>query len=108
MNEIKLAKKYISKEQSAIARNIEFSISFTSYKNLMRAKKCYYTGICLTEPTGPAQLTTDRTIDRIDPTKGYVHGNVVACCFQANQIKSQMEQYPKITKKIFRKSKIFA
>lgn len=108
MNDIELATKFIRKHQSSISRNIVFDLSFTSFKNLMRAKKCYYTGVTLTTATGPSQKETDRTIDRIDPSKGYVKGNVVACCYKANQIKSTLEHNPKIASSIIKKSKIFS
>lgn len=92
MCDVHLAKKYVAKAQSSASRGIAFELSFTSYKNLMRAKKCYYTGIILTDPVGGKALNqTDRTIDSIDNTKGYVSGNVVACCWAANQLKSFTE-----------------
>jgi hypothetical protein len=34
---------------------------------------------------------TDRTIDRVDASKGYVIGNVVACCYAVNHMKSLVE-----------------
>ncbi len=96
--ELKIAKKLISKEKDAKRRGIEFALTFQSMKNLMKAKRCYYTGIVLTEPAGLqddqasfGRLASDRTIDRIDGSKGYVPGNVVACCNAANSIKSQLE-----------------
>lgn len=95
--DLKIAKKLISKEKDAKRRGIEFSLTIQSMKNLMKAKRCYYTGIVLTEPAGlcddqiGGRLASDRTIDRIDGTKGYVPGNVVACCNAANNIKAQLE-----------------
>lgn len=106
MNDIKLAQKFISKQQSSEVRGIPFDLSFVSFKNLMRAKKCYYTGIKLTDPKSSNQISTDRTIDRVDSTKGYTKGNVVACCYEVNQLKSQLEKKPKLVKQIIRKSKI--
>ena len=46
------AKSYLSKIQSCKQRGIEFKLNFTSFKNLMRAKKCYYTGVTLTRGGG--------------------------------------------------------
>lgn len=91
-----VAKKLASKAKNAKDRGIEFSLTFQSMKNLMKAKKCYYTGITLTTPEGvqPDQTgnkASDRTIDRVDGSKGYVPGNVVACCNAANNIKAQLE-----------------
>lgn len=81
------------KAENAKKRGIEFDLSFQSMKNLMGAKRCFYTGIILTKSTGKeAELKlSDFTIDRIDGTKGYVKGNVVACCHAANQMKNQFE-----------------
>lgn len=46
----------------------------------------------LTVPrAGKQALTTDITIDRIDNTKGYVKGNVMAISNRANNLKSIFE-----------------
>lgn len=92
-----VANKLKQKYNDAKARGIEFDLSFQSMKNLCKAKRCGYTGIVLThhryqgtgEPIRP--LPTDFTIDRIDAAKGYVAGNVIACCNAANNFKSQLE-----------------
>lgn len=93
--DISIARRYMSKADNARTRGIEFGLSFTAFKNLMRAKKCYYTGVELTQPISKNGMkSTDRTIDRIDSTKGYVSGNVVACCHAANQMKAMWEGNP--------------
>ena len=81
------------KADNAKRRGIEFNLTFTSMKNLMSAKKCYYTGILLTKSTGKeGELKlSDFTIDRIDGSKGYIKGNVVACCHGANKMKNEFE-----------------
>jgi len=86
--DITLAEKYLRKVEDAKNRGIEFNLSLTSYKNIQRAKRCYFTGITLTDVPN---LANTRTIDRIDPTKGYEKGNVVACSFAANYFKSKIE-----------------
>lgn len=88
-SDISLAEKYLNKAENAKKRNIEFNLSLTSYKNLQRAKKCYFTSIVLTDKV---DLPNSRTIDRIDPNKGYEKGNVVACCLAANQLKARIEE----------------
>jgi hypothetical protein len=89
------AKHLTWKAENAKKRGIEFDLSFQSMKNLMKAKRCFYTGIILTKSTGKEAngelRLSDATIDRIDGTKGYVKGNVVACCHAANQMKNQFE-----------------
>jgi len=84
--------KYKNKVQNAKERGIEFSLSLTSFINLMKAKKCQYSGVFLTEPDSGSPSPTDRTIDRIDPSKGYIKGNVVVCCHAANQLKAFCEK----------------
>jgi repressor of nif and glnA expression len=86
-----VAKKMSSKASNAKDRGIEFNLTFASMRNLLSAKKCYYTGLPMTKPTGVKQVGSDLTIDRIDASKGYIKGNVVACCYAANQLKSQVE-----------------
>lgn len=88
-----VANKLRRKADDARARGIEFNMTFQAMKNIMGAKKCHYTGLPLTMPRSnmPAR-GSDVTIDRVDCTKGYVKGNVVACCHAANQLKSQVEQ----------------
>lgn len=92
--EKRVARKFLAKMYDAEKRGLEFTLSLKSIENLMKAEYCYYTGFKLTEPKseeGSFQIATDRTIDRIDASKGYVKGNVVACSFAANQLKSMCE-----------------
>ena len=89
--EKKVAQFYLSKSQSCRKRGIAFELSLMSVRNLLRAKRCYYTGVPLTRYNGKAQRPTDITIDRVDSSKGYVRGNVVACCQAANSYKSVFE-----------------
>ena len=92
MNDLTIAQKYVSKAQNAKARNLSFDLSFTSFKNLMMAKRCFYTKAILTDYDSTiGNRPTDRTIDRLDCNLGYVKGNVVACCSVANQLKASME-----------------
>jgi hypothetical protein len=90
--ELKVMSKYKSKRNDARNRGLDFDLSFQSVKNLMLAKRCAYTGITLTDPIdGSPVRGSDRTIDRVDASKGYVRGNVVACCHAINHMKGQVE-----------------
>lgn len=91
MDDLKIAKKYIGKADRARTDGYEFKISFQSFRNMMLAKYCKFTGIKLTEPSGPTQIASNRTIDRIDSSKGYVSGNVAAVCYAANKFKGMLE-----------------
>jgi hypothetical protein len=82
-DDYKIAKAYISKSDSARTKGYGFTLSYTSFKNMCKAKKCYFTGLPLTAETF--------TIDRIDNTKPYEHGNVVACHRDFNNLKSLIE-----------------
>lgn len=78
-----IARFYILKSERSAARNIEFNLSFAEFKRLNQAKRCRFTGIELTYNTF--------SIDRIDNTKGYVTGNVVACHKAFNKMKGCAE-----------------
>jgi hypothetical protein len=83
----KVAKKYLSLKASAQNRGIDFNLSILSLRNVLNAKKCYYTGTALTYIDGhPNSLT----IDRVDADKGYVTGNIVACSYDFNQRKGAL------------------
>ena len=86
MNDLELAQKYVATAESAKSRNIEFTLSLTSYRNLMRSKKCFYTQVPFKN-----KGIYKRTIDRIDNKKGYIHGNVVACTQRINSMKNSWE-----------------
>lgn len=81
-----ISRKYLNLHQSAKKRGKDFNLTFSDVKKLLSRKTCYYTGMKLSREEGNNQLT----IDRIDGTKGYVKGNVVACSHWANQIKNSL------------------
>ena len=82
---IRITEKKLQLMKSAQKRNLEFNLTDYDVKLLLKRKTCYYTGI---------EFTTlgdyHRTVDRIDNTKGYVKGNVVACTHIANQLKNEL------------------
>lgn len=81
--DIMVASKMIQLKESATRRNKEFNLTLSDVKKLVKRRTCYYTGIKFDRSSELLKLT----IDRIDNTKGYVKGNVVACCSEVNQIK---------------------
>ncbi|WPJ20587.1 putative anti-sigma factor [Pseudomonas phage vB_PF_Y1-MI] len=88
--DMRIIAKLQSKQQNALGRGLDFNMTFQSMKNIMEAKKCFYTGVTLTDsPAG--NKPTDRTIERVDNEKGYIIGNVVACSYEANQVKAMFE-----------------
>lgn len=90
-----VARKLTKKASNARERGIPFDMTFTSMKNILKSTKCYYTGIPLVLPTSgmdSSKLPPNAlTIDRIDSSKPYTHGNVVACCYAFNSMKGQVE-----------------
>lgn len=84
---------YANKLLSCKARGIEFNLTYTQVKNMLRAKRCQYTGITLTKSSGAKQLPTDVTIERIDSSKPYETGNVCAVSYAANMAMNNMEQW---------------
>lgn len=91
-----LMKKYSNKRSDARSRNINFCLSFMAFKNLMTAKRCYYSGLVMNddEPQINEYNPYKRSLDRKDASKGYEDGNVVACCQFVNNIKSNILEHP--------------
>lgn len=89
MEDLVIAKRFVYLSNRAGSKKIAFNLTIASMRNLLAAKKCYYTGIPLQteDNTRPDYLT----IDRKDYREGYVKGNVVACSHAANQLKSVIE-----------------
>jgi elongation factor P hydroxylase len=81
---------YGNYKASAKHRNLEFSLNKEEFRNLTDGN-CYYCGM---SPQG-IQVKKDSNgayvyngIDRIDNNKGYISGNVVACCKWCNRSKN--------------------
>ena len=85
--DVYIAQKLLWLKERADEKGIDFDLSLTSVRNLIRANQCYYTGEPLTDEVNhPLQ----RTIDRIDCQRGYVKGNVVACSRYFNEKKGNL------------------
>ena len=85
--DIEIARKLLQIEQSAKSRNIPFDLTFQDVKRVLTAKRCFFTGAILTDVVGsPNKLS----FDRIDNTKGYITGNVVACSESFNKTKNNL------------------
>lgn len=80
-------KLYLMKRENAISRGLAFDLSLQSIKNLLRTKKCPYTGITLQlyKCTTGAVPNDAVSIERVDGTKGYIKGNVIAVSKIANK-----------------------
>lgn len=85
ITDLDVARKYIQLQDSARKRCKEFSLSLVDVRTLLKKKTCHYTGMKFSE-----EPNLKRTVDRIDNTKGYIKGNVVACTHIANQLKEML------------------
>lgn len=85
VTDLEVARKMLKIHQSAQDRKLDFDLSFESVKKLLQYQTCYYTGKKF-EDDG----LMSRSFDRIDSTKGYVEGNVVACTVDINGKKSNL------------------
>lgn len=84
VNEKAISSKKSSLKTSARKRNLEFNLSDDDIRILLERKTCYYTGSRFSSEN----RKYSKTIDRIDNSKGYVTGNVVACTHGANSLKN--------------------
>lgn len=95
--DVYVARYYTNKVKNSRSEGHEFHLSLTQVKNMLRAKRCQLSGVELTHGAGgegtksPVRRFTDVTIDRIDNTKPYVSGNVMAVCYGVNTFKGVLE-----------------
>ena len=89
MTDLEIAKKYISKINNAEEKGHEFSLTLPEFTKLMRRKTCFFTRVVINDKLH--QTGNARTLDRLDNSKGYVTGNVVACTFYFNRLKAVFE-----------------
>lgn len=80
-----VALKYLHKKVQADNRGIEFTLSLSDMSRLMKAKRCYYTGVELTLG-GSLGLS----FDRLDSTLGYTRSNTISCSAIANTLKENL------------------
>lgn len=79
-----IAEKYRNLAFSARSRGLKFNLTLEDVESIILAKHCYYSNV---EFDG---VTHIKTVDRIDNTKGYISGNVVACTYEINQFKNDI------------------
>lgn len=71
--------------RSANKRGLDFNLTDANVRSLLKKKSCHYTGVVFGSDDDPLNV---RTFERVDETKGYIHGNVVAVTLRANRIKN--------------------
>lgn len=82
LDDIKIARSYVGKQQNAENRGKPFTLTFNQHKKLKNAKRCHYTNVKLHEG--------NYSIDCIDPKLGYTKENAVACDKRLNERKGDL------------------
>lgn len=83
--------------RNARYRGFEFGLEVSEFRMITQAA-CHYCGADPDNQHKPARATRGALnyvyngIDRVDNAKGYVAGNMVACCKACNRAKSDMPQ----------------
>jgi len=88
--QLKIASRYISKQENALDAGITFALPLISFINVMGAKRCSITGHSIRN-AGRSFDWNYTTIDRIDRSKGYQKGNCIAVASHVNKIKGLVE-----------------
>ena len=87
IDDMYICKRMVRIISSGESRGIDVNLTFAELKKILRARKCFFTGVDLDyEENSPTQLT----VDRLDNDKGYVNGNIVACSKEFNEIKGNL------------------
>lgn len=76
---------WISAKHNAANQNLEFNIEDD---DIIIPTHCPYLGTPITKIYGGGHLATNASIDRIDPSKGYIKGNVQIISRKANRMKN--------------------
>lgn len=96
-------------KRSATKRGIEFTITLEYIANLYKEQdgKCAVSGVSIDIKGTPWKGQTG-SLDRIDPTKGYIEGNVQWVHKQINELKwdLQPEEFYSIVKQIYEYNKL--
>lgn len=89
-----LRKQFNNKKSDAFKKGIEFKLSYEQYKKIWMGETCFYTDKELTQE--------NKSIDRVDSTKGYTVENSVLCDKDLNVSKGNLskEQIDALYKKL--------
>lgn len=86
---VRMVKSYLAKMENAKQAGHEFTLTIQEWINLNTNPVCDLTGVPL--HFGDIHDPQRFTVERKDPNKGYVKGNVVAMSYTANQAKSHVD-----------------
>ena len=91
LDDATLCRLYINKASNANNDGHEFTLTFSEYKRVVKRKTCALSGITFSNYKAGDKSFTALTLDRLDNSKGYISGNVIAVCNGINTLKSQWE-----------------
>jgi hypothetical protein len=76
---------------TAKKKNLDFDLDYRYLLDLYESqdRKCYYTGEEIVHNEGVFQMNSI-SIDRLNPSEGYVKGNVTMCSFAVNSFKNNL------------------
>lgn len=76
-------------ETRAEQKGLDFDLTVSDVRTLLKTKRCYYTGAELMKEHG-VDRQNKPTFERIDSSKGYTRGNVKVVSEKANHAKSDL------------------
>lgn len=84
--------RFYGAKNRALNKNIDFNISIKYLNDLWikQEGKCAITGLVMKHSILEGKVKTNLSIDRIDPSKGYIIGNIQLVCNIINVMKSDM------------------
>jgi hypothetical protein len=81
-------------QERSIAKGFTCNMTFENSKHLFEIKHCQLTGMELKRcKKSKHALPNSFTIDRLNRFEGYTVANTIVMCYEANQIKSDLERY---------------
>lgn len=89
-----LLERWHGAKDRAISQNLEFNIT-TDYLRYLWNKqegKCALSNLDMTFIFNSGRISTNISIDKIVPSKGYTMGNIQLVCMACNQIKSDLSE----------------
>lgn len=91
-SDVSFANAYTNKASNAKSRNINFGLTFDDFKDVYSNKICAVSGNTLVHDQN-ADGMNRYSLERVDPSKGYVRGNVIPMAHDLNHAKSHLDRF---------------
>lgn len=88
-----VCRKFLRLEERSAEKGLEFDLTISDIKRMMKRKTCEYTGEPITCFAAVGSLN-GLTFDRKDPNKGYTKENVKVVSYWANKVKNDLFEHP--------------